>query len=75
MIIKKTLPHKVKYYAHKMLHGSMQEHYNKLERYLQALKISSSNTYMLLMTNPCVKTFPPIFQRLFFCFDRLKKGW
>ena len=35
MIIKKAFAYKVKYYAHKMFHGSMQEHYNKLGRYLQ----------------------------------------
>ena len=28
--IKETLSNKVKYYAHRMLHGSMQDHYNKL---------------------------------------------
>ena len=58
--IKKALVYKVKYYAHKMLHGYMQEHYNKLGRYLEALS-TSSDTYILLMTNPCVKTFPPVF--------------
>ena len=73
MIIKKAFAYKVKYYAHKMIHVSMQEHYNKLRRYLEALK--STDTYMLLMTNPCVKTFPPVFQRLFVYFDGLKKGW
>ena len=57
MIIKKDLAYKVKYYAHTMLHGSMQEHYNKLGRYLEALKSISPDAYMLLMTNPCVKTF------------------
>ena len=61
VIIKKILAYKVKYYAHKMLHGSMQEHNNKLGRYLEALKSTSPDTYILLMTNPCVKTFPLIF--------------
>ena len=75
VIIKKTLANKVKYYTHKMLHRSTQEHYNKLGRYLQALKSTSPDTYMLLMTNPCVKTFPPVFQRLLVCFYGLKKGW
>ena len=54
VIVKKALAYKVKYYAYKMLHRSMQEHYNKLGRYLQALKSTSPDTYMLLMTNPCV---------------------
>ena len=39
--IKKPLVYKVKYYAHKILHGSMQYHYNKLGRYLEVLKIAS----------------------------------
>ena len=34
VIIKKTLAYMVKYYAHKMIHGSIEEHYNKLGRYL-----------------------------------------
>ena len=75
MIIKKALAYKVKYYAHKMLHGSIQEHYNKLVRYLEAFKSSSPDTNVLLVTNPCKKTFPPIFQRLVVSFDGLKKGW
>ena len=53
VIIKKALAYKVKYYAHKMLHGSMQEHYNKLVRCLEALKSSSPETYVLLVTNSC----------------------
>ena len=65
MIIMKALAYKVKYYAHKMLHGSMQEHYSKLVRYLEALKSSNPETYVLLVTNPCNKTFPLAFQRLF----------
>ena len=47
MIIKKTLAYKVKYYAHKMLHGSMQEHYNKLGRYLEALKNKPRHLYVI----------------------------
>ena len=75
VIIKKTLAYMVKYYAHKMLHGSIEEHYNKLGRYLQTMKSSNPNTYMLSMTNPCMKTFPLVFQRLFVYFDGLKNGW
>ena len=75
MSIKKPLSYKVKYYAHRMLHGSMQDHYNKLGRYLEALKIASLETFMLLVTNPYKKTFSPVFHRLFVCFDGLKKGW
>ena len=57
-----------------MLYGSMQEHYSRLGRYLQTLKSSGLDTYMLLRTNPCVKTFPLVFQRLFVCFDGQKMG-
>ena len=56
-----------------MLHGSMQDHYNKLGRYLEALKISSSETYLLLVTNLYTKTFPLVFHRLLVCFDGLKQ--
>ena len=31
--IKKPLVYKVKYFAHRMFHGSMQDHCNKLGRY------------------------------------------
>ena len=71
----KPLAYKVKYYAHRMLHGSMQDHYNKLGRYLEALKISSSETYLLLVTNLYKKTFSLVFHRLLVCFDGLKKWW
>ena len=58
-----------------MLHGYMQEHYNKFGRYLQARKSSSPKTYLLLVMNPYKKTFSLDFQRLFACFDGLKYGW
>ena len=41
MSIKKPLVYKVKFYAHRMLHGTMQDNYNKLGRYLETLKIAS----------------------------------
>ena len=58
-----------------MLYGFMQDHYNKLGRYLEALKIKSLETFLLLVTNPYKKKFSPVFHRLFVCFDGLKKGW
>ena len=30
---------------------------------------------MLLVTNPCNKTFQLVFHRLFVCFNGLKRGW
>ncbi|KAL2894863.1 hypothetical protein RDABS01_010772 [Bienertia sinuspersici] len=41
MVVKKGFAYKVKYYAHKMLHGSIQDHYWKVGRYIEALKVSS----------------------------------
>ena len=55
-----------------MLHGSMKDHYNKLGRYLEDLKIASPETFLSLVKNPYKKTFPPVFHRLFVCFDQLK---
>ena len=61
MSIKKPLAYKVRYFAHRMLFGSIQDHYNKLGRYLEALKITSLETYLLLVTNPYKKTLPLVF--------------
>ncbi|KAL2923702.1 Turripeptide VIII-01 [Bienertia sinuspersici] len=41
VIVKKDFAYKVKYYAHRKLHGSMRDHYGKVGRYLEALKKSS----------------------------------
>ena len=71
--IKKLLAYKVKYCAHIMLYGFMQDHYNKLGRYLEALKIKNLETFLLLVTNPYKKKISPVFHRLFVCFDGLKK--
>ena len=60
--IKKPLAYKVKYYAHRMLHGSMQEHYSKFGRCLEALKISNLEPDLLLVTNPYKKTFHQFFR-------------
>ena len=76
MSFKNPLEYKVKYYSHRIiLHGSMQDHYKKLERYLEALKIGSLETYLLLVTNPFKKTLILVFHKLFVCFDGLKTGW
>ncbi|KAL2937954.1 hypothetical protein RDABS01_021403 [Bienertia sinuspersici] len=75
VLILRDKAYKVKYWAHKKLHGSMKEHYNKLVRYVEALKLASPESVFLLQTDPQVNTLPPVFQRLFLCFDGLKRGW
>ena len=55
----------VKYNAHKKLHGSMKDHYNKVMNYFEALKISSPQSKFSIVTVP--NTYPPVFQRFFFC--------
>ena len=42
---------------------------------MEALKIASLEIFLLLVTNPYMKSFPPVFHRLFVCFDGLKKWW
>ncbi|KAL2922126.1 Phosphatidylinositol 4-phosphate 3-kinase C2 domain-containing subunit beta, partial [Bienertia sinuspersici] len=64
VIVKKNFAYKVKYYAHKKLHGSMKEHYLKSGRYIEALKKSSLATIVELVTNPKQEVFPPVFQRV-----------
>ncbi|KAL2934028.1 Halomucin [Bienertia sinuspersici] len=75
MVVKKGFAYKVKYYAHKMLHGSMQDHYRKVGRYIEALKVSSPRSVLDLVVDTSKQTSPPIFQRLFTCFEGLRKGW
>ncbi|KAL2936536.1 putative Xaa-Pro aminopeptidase PEPP [Bienertia sinuspersici] len=75
MLVSKDFPYKVKYAAHKKLHGSMHDHCNKLGGYMEALKASSPATYMELVTETEKQELPPIFKRLFISFDGLKEGW
>ncbi|XP_074271777.1 uncharacterized protein LOC141595710 [Silene latifolia] len=75
VIIKKDIAYKVKYHAHKLLHGSMKEHYSKLGSYIAALEQGNPTSVFTLYTNPNISTNPAVFQRLFVCFDALKQGW
>ncbi|KAL2903346.1 Transposase for insertion sequence element IS1081 [Bienertia sinuspersici] len=75
VVVKKAFAYRVKYVAHRMLHGSMHDHYNKIGRYLEALRISSPGTALYLVTDNSKENHPPMFQRLFTCFEGLKKGW
>ncbi|XP_057247429.1 uncharacterized protein LOC130589845 [Beta vulgaris subsp. vulgaris] len=68
--IKSVLAYKVKYKAHKLLHGSMEEHYAKLGRYLQALRDSDTEIFIRLLNDERPRrSATPVFQRLFICFD------
>lgn len=73
VLIEKPVAYKIKYHAHRLLHGSMQEHYRKVGRYLEVVKQSSPETKMTLVTDN--EKSPPIFKRLYVCFEGLAKGW
>ncbi|XP_021742994.1 uncharacterized protein LOC110709089 [Chenopodium quinoa] len=75
MIVSRDFAYKVKYHAHKMLHGSMKEHYMKVERYLKALKEASLETVLDLVVAPQPQSSTPMFSRMFTCFDGVKQGW
>ena len=73
IIISRDFAYKVKYAAHKKLHGSMKQHCSKVMSYLEALKKSSPNSHFTITT--LGNTIPPIFQRFFVCFEGVKDGW
>ncbi|KAL2929308.1 Sulfate adenylyltransferase subunit 1, partial [Bienertia sinuspersici] len=50
VVVKKDFAYRIKHYAHRMLHGSMKDHYKKVGRYLQALKDSISGTHLELVS-------------------------
>ncbi|KAH9625142.1 hypothetical protein KSS87_015101 [Heliosperma pusillum] len=75
VIIKKGFAYKVKYYAHRLFHGSMKEHYSRLGSYMAALEQGNPTSTFTLFTNPNITSNPEVFQRFFVCFDALKQGW
>lgn len=75
VLVSKDFAYKTKYKAHQELHGSMQSHYKKVGRYIAALKAASPGTVLDLVVDSSKKTNPPIFQRLFTCFEGLVQGW
>ncbi|KAL2933082.1 Histone transcription regulator 3-like protein [Bienertia sinuspersici] len=75
VVISRDKAYKVKYLAHKKLHGSMTEHYQKLGNYVAALEKACPNSTFLVQHDPKVVTLPPVFQRVFVSFDGLKNGW
>lgn len=75
VVVSRDFAYKTKREAHKLLHGSMVDHYNKLGRYIQALRVASPESHIVLLTDSSNEDKPPVFQRLFMGFDGLKKGW
>ncbi|KAH9623671.1 hypothetical protein KSS87_000247 [Heliosperma pusillum] len=75
VIINKSFAYKVKYLAHRKLHESMKDHYSKLGRYMEAIKQLNPDSCFKLETDPPRELGPPIFKRLFVCFDALSTGW
>ncbi|XP_048492961.2 uncharacterized protein LOC125493548 [Beta vulgaris subsp. vulgaris] len=55
VLIKRALAYKVKYRAHRLLHGSMVDHYGKLGRYIAAIKASCPDTVIQLVHAPARK--------------------
>ena len=52
VLVNKDFAYKVKYHAHRMLHGSMLEHYTKLGNYIEALKHTNTQSLVKLVTDP-----------------------
>ncbi|KAL2922877.1 Palmitoyltransferase ZDHHC2 [Bienertia sinuspersici] len=75
IVISVDFAYKVKKAAHKMLHGSMKDHYAKLRRYIEAIIKCSPGTHISLVSTMEHDTPPQIFQRLFVSFEGLQKGW
>ncbi|XP_074277831.1 uncharacterized protein LOC141601444 [Silene latifolia] len=75
VLIKKVFAYKIKYYAHKLLYGSMKEHYSRIRSYIAALEQGNPTSVFTLYTNPNVVSNPVVFQRFFVYFDALKQGW
>ena len=65
--------YKIKYAAHRKLHGSIKQHYSKLMSYMEALKQSSPKSHFTIVTDG--NTNPRTFQRMFVCFEGVKEGW
>ncbi|VFQ75657.1 unnamed protein product [Cuscuta campestris] len=64
IIIKKCVAYKIKYLAHKLLHGSMKEHYGKLSCYIEACRQTNPESNFEFLTLNVGRN-PAVFQRLF----------
>ena len=71
VIVARGFAYKVKYKAHKLLHGSMTEHYNKLVVYVIVQK-QASPTSLIEFVIDTLRQDAIVFQRLHICFDELK---
>ena len=74
VIVKRDFAYKVKYNAHRLLHGSMTEHYNKLGVYVHVLQQTCPKSLIELVTDP-VPSDVQVLKRLHVCFEALKQGW
>ena len=54
VIVKRNFSYKVKYNAHRLLHGSMREHYDKLGVYVHVLQQTCSTSLIELVTDPAI---------------------
>lgn len=68
------MAYRAKWWAHQKLHGSMKDHYCKLGAYLEALKEANPNSFFEIVTDPKIDKSPPVFQRMFICFDAVRNG-
>jgi hypothetical protein len=80
VIVSKWFVYKAKRLAHKKLHGSMKDHFNKVGAYLAALKESNPTSVFELLTVPPgyyndYTSETDVFFRIFICFDSLRKGF
>ena len=75
VLVDKDFAYRVKYHAHRMLHGSMVENYTKLGSYIEALKHINPQSLVKLVTDPTRVDNANDFLRLHVCFEGLKHGW
>ena len=75
VLVNKDFSYRVKYHAHRMLHGSALEHYTKLGSYIEALKHINPQSLVKLVADPTRVDNANVFQRLHVCFEGLKHGW
>ena len=73
--VTKGFAYKVKYKAHKLLHGTMKQHYRRVGDYIQALKARCEGNDVVLVTESKRSHKQPVFQRLYVCFEGVKLGW
>ena len=61
IMLDKWVLYRVRNAAHKLLHGSMRDHYYKLQNYIKELKRSNLESTFILHTKPAVFMDIPMF--------------